>query len=278
MARIRSIHPGLYTDEAFMALSLAGKVAFPGIWTECDDQGVFEWKPLVLKARIFPVDAVDMAAVLDEMVASGCVQVIDVSGKRYGLVRNFRKWQRPEKPKCRFPLPDEHRLYVGLEPNDRQPVTDAMPTGSRMSPQREEEGGKMKDEGGEREGARAQGDLDVKVDPPHWQAVQSILEARSGDVDEWELDFLHSIKWKPSLTKPQAESLKAIQGKLLVSGPSPAVPKQVVVIEGTAAWAAWTKHRGKRPPTTDVRIPGKQIQRGWYFPSEYPPTAENEAA
>ncbi len=126
--------------------------------------------------------------------------------------------------------------------------------------------------------ARAQGDPEAKVDPPHWQAVQSILETKSGDVDEWELDFLHSIKWKPSLTKPQANSLKAIQGKLASAGVSEAVPKQVVVIEGTAAWKAWEKYRGKRPPTTDIRIPGKQIQKGWYFPSEYPPSAENEAA
>ncbi len=41
MARIRSIHPGLFTDEAFMALSLLARVVLPGLWTECDDQGVF---------------------------------------------------------------------------------------------------------------------------------------------------------------------------------------------------------------------------------------------
>jgi hypothetical protein len=46
---------------------------------------------------------------------------------------------------------------------------------------------------------------------------------------------------------------------------------QVPVFVETPAWKDWTRHLGKSPPTTDIRIPGKQIQRGWYFPTEYPP-------
>lgn len=32
MARIRSVHPGLYTDEAFMTLSMAARVLIVGLW------------------------------------------------------------------------------------------------------------------------------------------------------------------------------------------------------------------------------------------------------
>ncbi len=54
MARIRSIHPGLWTDEAFVSLTPYARLLFMGIWTECDDMGSFEWSPLKLKMRLLP--------------------------------------------------------------------------------------------------------------------------------------------------------------------------------------------------------------------------------
>jgi hypothetical protein len=56
---------------------------------------------------------------------------------------------------------------------------------------------------------------------------------------------------------------------------SVSVPKQVQVFVGTPQWAAWTKHRGKPPPETDIRLPDG-IKRGWYFETEWP--AESRAA
>lgn len=37
MARIRSIHPGLYTDESFATLTMAARVLIIGIWNHADD-------------------------------------------------------------------------------------------------------------------------------------------------------------------------------------------------------------------------------------------------
>ena len=65
MARIRSVHPGLFTDESFMSASPLARIVMIGVWTEADDNGVFEWKPLTLKARLLPADNADMAAILD---------------------------------------------------------------------------------------------------------------------------------------------------------------------------------------------------------------------
>ena len=47
----------------------------------------------------------------------------------------------------------------------------------------------------------------------------------------------------------------------------------VPVFEGTEAWEAWVKYRGKSPPKTDIRIEGQPIRSGWYFPSEFPPAS-----
>ena len=68
MSRIRSIHPGLWTDDSFMSLSAFARLLYIGLLNEAWDDGVFEWKPLTIKARIFPVDSVDVPALLDELV------------------------------------------------------------------------------------------------------------------------------------------------------------------------------------------------------------------
>lgn len=59
-----------------MGLGLAAKAALPLLWTHCDDQGVFDWKPVTLKARIFPADNVDVAAVLAELEAANIVRQV----------------------------------------------------------------------------------------------------------------------------------------------------------------------------------------------------------
>jgi hypothetical protein len=74
MARIRSIHPGLTSDEAYMSMSMTAKAAWTPLWMQCDDHGIFEWKPIVLKALIFPADNVDFSTVLAELEKLGCVR------------------------------------------------------------------------------------------------------------------------------------------------------------------------------------------------------------
>lgn len=96
MARIRSVHPGLYTDEGFISLSIEARLFYIGIWSEADDQGAFAWKPFTLKARILPADNVDAKALLQEMVDIGVVKEAFDGEKPIGLIKNFCKWQRPK--------------------------------------------------------------------------------------------------------------------------------------------------------------------------------------
>jgi len=48
--------------------------------------------------------------------------------------------------------------------------------------------------------------------------------------------------------------------------------QMVPVIEGSEAWTAWERVKGKRLPVTDLKDPtGHPIgKRGWYFPTEFP--------
>lgn len=143
MSRIRSIHPGLWTDEAFMGLSAAARLLLIGLWTEAFDDGVFEWKPLTLKARIFPVDAVELGALFDELIAGGFVRREAVGGRPIGLIRNFRAFQRPKKPNSSGLLRPEWEGYVGLGPANAEPLPHPAATTAELFAQmEEEEGGK----------------------------------------------------------------------------------------------------------------------------------------
>lgn len=114
MARIRSIHPGLFTDEGFMNVSAYARLLFMGIWTEADDQGVFEWKPIRLKIRILPADNTPTPELLGELVKHNLIRRFEDGGREFGAVRNFRKWQRPKMPQALYPLPPEIAAYVRL--------------------------------------------------------------------------------------------------------------------------------------------------------------------
>ena len=171
MARIRSIHPGLFTDEAFMSLSLLARVVLPGLWTECDDQGVFPWKTQTLKARLLPGDNADMALVLAELEAADLICAFSHDGKPFGAVRNFRKYQRPKKPSHIHALPAELRTYVGLSAEISPPLPHLFPTEGELAAQRED----GEEEGGEeithtvRDDAKdeqAFGDFWKEFDPP----------------------------------------------------------------------------------------------------------------
>jgi hypothetical protein len=115
MARIRSVHPGLFKDEAFMELSMAARVLTIGIWTLADDHGVFEWKPKLIRAEVFSGDNVEIEPLLAELVAQDCVQRFTDCDRSYAVIRNFCLYQRPRMPSYRHPFPQAISSYAGIE-------------------------------------------------------------------------------------------------------------------------------------------------------------------
>ena len=140
MARIRSIHPGLFTDEAFMSASPHARLLVIGLWGEAFDDGVFEWKPLTIKARLFPADSIDVGALLQEIEDLGFIRPFTAGGKKLGAIRNFRKFQRPKKPNSSEMLPDDLLSYVGITQDSSEPVPNQCGTGSEKPPQMEDGG------------------------------------------------------------------------------------------------------------------------------------------
>ncbi|MCB1393833.1 MAG: hypothetical protein KDJ71_11665, partial [Nitrobacter sp.] len=148
MARIRSIHPGLTSDEAYMSMSMPAKAGWTALWMHCDDHGIFEWKPIVLKALIFPADNIDFALLLDEWLALDCIKKVDIEGKPCGIVRNFAKYQRPKNPSYRYfkdnNLPPEIGSYTAVKGVTTPALPQPSGTTPEKSPQMEEEGGSRK--------------------------------------------------------------------------------------------------------------------------------------
>lgn len=165
MSRIRSVHPGFYTDEDIVTVSMAARLCLIGLGIEADDKGIFEWKPVRLKMRLFPVDAIDMPEILEELAEAGLVRAFEVDGRRYGAIRNFRKHQKPKTPNDIHPAPDEILDYVALA----APISEKPPRKQPQFPQKGEKSFQMEDGGGKREEESLDADASngaAPADPP----------------------------------------------------------------------------------------------------------------
>ncbi|GBR57573.1 putative phage-related protein [Acetobacter senegalensis DSM 18889] len=189
MARIRSVHPGLWTDEDFMDLSAFARLLIIGLWTEADDGGAFAWKPRQIKVRILGADDVRIEELLEELCQRGLVMRYSCAGSDYGAIRNFGKFQSPKKPSRKYPMPDEIREFSAtsnIEPGTgsvknevkEEQVPNQFPTGSEPIPTGEE--GK----GGERKGDVGCNAHDAPTEKPiadRWQELAEDVIAATGN-------------------------------------------------------------------------------------------------
>lgn len=288
MARIRSLHPGLFTDEAYMSLSMAARVLITGIWTEADDNGVFQWKPITLKARILPADNVDVAALLGELARFDFINRFEHGGSVYGAVRNFRLFQRPKKPNCRFVIPSELRTYVGLSQDDTEEVGNQFPTSGENPPQMEGRGEESREEEKEsslRSEVRARAEkIDRKPQtriPDNWKPLEvgyrygKELGLSDAEIVKEAERFRNHARQSDRMCSDwgaawQNWALKALEllGRSMPSDKPK--PRGIHVKADTPQWDAWTRHRGKALP--------RDSSNGWLFPTEWPPGMEPAAA
>lgn len=154
MSRIRSIHPGFFTDEDLVSVSVYARLLFLGIGVEADDKGIFEWKPLTIKMRIFPADNADVGALLHELETVGAIKRYELEGRTYGAIRNFRRFQKPKTPNDIYPATAEILRFVGLvsETNDNEeppfpPKGETFPPKGEIAPQMEDGGGSRRGKG-----------------------------------------------------------------------------------------------------------------------------------
>lgn len=97
MARIRTIKPDFFRHEELVKAEkesgLPLRLAFAGLWTVSDREGLFKWKPSEIKLDIFPYEEVDMPKILEALRYYGFIIQYETDGKVYGFIPTFKDHQ-----------------------------------------------------------------------------------------------------------------------------------------------------------------------------------------
>lgn len=129
MARIRTVKPELFRHEglyeAEVATGLPIRLAYIGLFTSCDREGRFKWKPRALKLDALPYDDVDFSRVLDALLTHGFIVKYEFMGEEFGCIPSWKHHQviNNRETESSLPSPEESTACT------RQPrVNDASTT------------------------------------------------------------------------------------------------------------------------------------------------------
>ncbi len=110
MSRYRGVKPELFKHEVLFdaerASGLPLRLAYIGLWTECDREGRFKWRPRSLAAAVLPFDEVDFGQVLVALEGAGLVRSYEVDGERYGVVPRFKRHQHINGMEAKSEIPE----------------------------------------------------------------------------------------------------------------------------------------------------------------------------
>lgn len=212
MARIRTIKPELAAHEGLYDLEVETKLPIRFAWcmlfTVCDREGRFQWRPRTLKAQILPHDEVEFSRVLDAWVTRGFIQKYRVKNDWFGWIPTFTKHQVINNREGGSDLPSIKEASEVF-----QPLTDACGTRALHVPDacttrdqsRKEEGRK---EGKGKEGR--EGNTTAASQPTQNPNSTQQLCA----TPEPEFERLKAIYPKRAGSNPWPRALKAIHARL----------------------------------------------------------------
>lgn len=111
MARIRTIKPEFWTDGDILKLSRDARLFYIGLWNFADDNGVMEYDPTSIKARIFPNDKISVEKLLKELRDINKLIIYEVENKTYICIKNLANHQVIDRPrKSHLPIPNGNQL------------------------------------------------------------------------------------------------------------------------------------------------------------------------
>ena len=113
MARIRTIKPEFWSDGDLLKISRDSRLFYIGLWNFADDNGVLEYDVMSLKARIFPIDDVDVSELTANLIDAGKLIAYEVDGKRYVCAKNLVNHQVIDRPrKSHLPPPNKSTIQL----------------------------------------------------------------------------------------------------------------------------------------------------------------------
>jgi DNA replication protein DnaT len=109
MARIRTIKPSFWADEAVSDLSMNARLLLIGLISSADDDGRFLASHSAIVGYVFPHDNIPQTKLrgwLDEIEKAGIVRFYSVNRREYGAFPNWSKHQKINRPQpSNFPAP-----------------------------------------------------------------------------------------------------------------------------------------------------------------------------
>ncbi|WP_204101443.1 hypothetical protein [Occallatibacter savannae] len=115
LGRIRTIKPEFFKHSGLFDLEqetrLPVRLAFAGLWTCCDREGRFKWRPRELKLDILPYDECDFSRVLDALATRGFIVRYQSGDELLGCVPTWKQHQvinNKEKPST-LPMPQRNQ-------------------------------------------------------------------------------------------------------------------------------------------------------------------------
>lgn len=92
MARIRTIKPEFWKNEALGEMPIESQLLFIGLWNLSDRRGFLEDRPKRIKAEIFPYRDIDIDQALENLIPEFLKRIL-VNEKPYLHILNFTKHQ-----------------------------------------------------------------------------------------------------------------------------------------------------------------------------------------
>lgn len=106
VARIRTIKPEFWTDGDLLTISRDARLFYIGLWNFSDDNGVMEYSPMAIKAKVFPADDIRIEPLAQELAKIGKVVLYNVNDRKYLYCKNLTAHQVIDRPrKSNLPLP-----------------------------------------------------------------------------------------------------------------------------------------------------------------------------
>lgn len=202
MARIRTVKPDTFKHEdlfdAEQESGLPLRLAYVGLWTQCDREGRFAWRPRQLKTDVLPYDDVDFSRVLDALWTRGFIVKYACDGNTYGCIPSWHRHQviNNREKDSDLPAPDDETI-VPYEQSDA--------CATRAPRDTEMHKGKGKEGEGERKGK------DVSYDTSNARAIN-----REFDETFWP-EYPHKVG-KPDALKAFVTARKAAELNEIMAG------------------------------------------------------------
>jgi len=132
MARTRSVKPSFFKNEFLAECEPMARLLFIGLWTLADSQGRMEFRPLRIKAELFPYENCDILSLLRQLSERGFVRAYESGDVKVLEIPTFGEHQRchPDERDEGLPPPDESAKTIVFPERNEKPGNPTLEPGN----------------------------------------------------------------------------------------------------------------------------------------------------